>query len=155
MDEQAAKALAEHGMEREKYRGMITALLLDVGKHFQEWGVASLDLHQGHDVHAFYQLFHDPSKVIHVQGYPGMSSDLEARFWARMMDYHLMMDIRNRCDVSIGNEHEAAIQQFPNFYLGVEIPYDSKALEAMLAANVPELMRDQPGNMGKRPNKRR
>ncbi len=68
-----------------------------------------------------------------------MSSDNEARVWARMMDYDLMMKIRGSGGVSVGNEHEATTEQFPNFENGIMIPYDSKVLEDKLAENVPEL----------------
>lgn len=122
---------------RETCRSKITALLQEVGDHYTESNVAELDLHQGHDVHAFYRLSADPSKVIHVQGYPGMSSDEEARVWARLFDYDRMMESRGR-HISIGNE-EATVQQFTNFEFGIMISYDPKALEEKLAENIPQL----------------
>ena len=120
-------------------RKAITQLFQEVGKNYLNRGVAELDLHQGHDVHAFYRLSGNPSKVVHVQGYAGMSSTEEARVWARMMDYDQMMEIRSRGGVSVGNEHKATTQQFPNFKRGIMIPYDSKVLKDILAENVPEL----------------
>ena len=120
-------------------RDLITQLFQEVGKNYSNRGVAELELHQGHDVHAFYRLSHEPSKVIHLQGYPIMSSAENARVWARMMNHDKMMEIRGKGDVSIGNEHEATTHQFPNFGMGIMIPYDSKILEDMLVENVPEL----------------
>ena len=120
-------------------RPEITQLFEEVGRHYEDREVAELDLHQGHDVHAFYRLSADPSKVVHVQGYAWMSSDNEARVWARMMDYDKMIEIRREGGVSIGNEHEATTQEFPNFETGINIPYDSRVLEDKLAEHVPEL----------------
>jgi len=139
MDNQVDKMLAEPEKSREGYRGRISALLNEVGNHYQKRGVAELYLHQGHDIHAFYRLSHDPTKVIHVQVYPGMSTEDGAIVYARMMDYDRMMEIRSSGIVSVGNEHEATIQVFPNFKIGMMIPYDSKVLEDILAENVPEL----------------
>jgi len=120
-------------------REAITQLFQAVGKDYSDRGVAQLELHQGHDIHAFYRLSKSPSKVIHVQGYPGMSSPEQARVWARMMDYDKMMQIRTSETVSVGNEHEATTQIFSNFESGILIPYDAKVLEDKLAENVPEL----------------
>ncbi len=120
-------------IEREK----ITILFKEVGVHYEVKGIAELDIHQSHDVHAFYRLIKNKSKVIHVQGYPGMSSEQEAHVYARLMDYDKMMESRTK-GCSIGNEH-AVIQQFPNFISGVEIPYDSRVLEQKLAENILEL----------------
>ena len=118
---------------------MMMILFSEVGDDYRERGVAELDLHQSHDIHAFYRLSEDPTKVIHVQGYPGMSNEEEARVWARMMDYDKMMEVRAREMVSVGNEHEATIQEFPNFEIGIMIPYDSKVLKEKLEENVIEL----------------
>ena len=120
-------------------RKEIIELFQKVGDDYSNSGFAELDLRKAHDVHAFYRLSHDPSKVIHVQGYVGMSSDKGARVWARMMDYDKMIEIRECGRVSVGNEHEATIQQFPNFEFGVMIPYDPKVLEDKLAENISEL----------------
>jgi hypothetical protein len=96
------------------------------------------EIHSAHDIQAFYQLIQHPAQIIHVQGYPGMSNQKEMRVWARMMDYGLMMAARDY-GASIGNEHVAVVQKFPNFAHGVNIPYDVEVLEKMLAENVPEL----------------
>lgn len=120
-------------------RKEIKALFKEVGKHFEERDIASLELHESHDVHAFYRITKDPSKVIHVQGYPGLSSTKGVMVWARMMDYNKMMEIRDYGDVSIGNEHEATIQSFPNFGIGVTVPYMPHVLIEELAKNCPEL----------------
>ena len=103
-------------------RDQITKLFQDVGEHYVEKGLASLEIRQGHDMHAFYRLSQEPSKVIHVQGYPGLSSNEEARVAARIIDYDRMMEIRENEWASVGNEHEATIERFKNFEFGVMIP---------------------------------
>lgn len=120
-------------------RDKITKLFEEVGKDYQSKKFAELELYQGHDVHAFYRLLSDPSKVIHVQGYPGMSDENQARVFARMMDYNTMMIIRNRGNVSIGNEHEAVIRPFGGLELGKMIPYKPEVLETILEEYCPEL----------------
>jgi hypothetical protein len=118
----------------------ICQLFMEVGKHYRNRGVADLfELHPNQDVHAFYRLSHNKSKVIHVQGYPGMSDENGAMVWARMMDYKKMMKIRKLGTVFTGNEHGATIQSFPNFQRGIIIPYDANVLEEKLEENVPEL----------------
>lgn len=120
-------------------RNAVIRLLSEVGIDYLQKGIAEFEIREAHDVHAYYRLTKDPSKVIHVQGYPGMSSDEEARVWARLMDYNKMMEIRQRSHTFIGNEHEATIRQLPNFLLGISIPYDPSVLEAKLEESVPEL----------------
>ena len=139
MNKNMARQIEEAEKYRELHREKITRLFQEVGERYAERGAAELNLHQGHDVHAFYRISKDPSKVIHVQGYPGMSSEEKARVWARLMDYNKMMALRERPGISDGNEHEATVQTFPNFGNGIEIPYDSKVLEEKLAENVPQL----------------
>jgi len=139
MAKQLTEVIAEQEKRREHYRKMITVILRGVGDYYQTKGVAELSLHQGRDVHAFYRLAKDPTKVIHVQGYPGMSTDKQARVWARMMNYDKMIRLREG-GVAIGNEHAATIKDFPDFTAGgIMIPYNSKYLEEMLTENVPEL----------------
>ncbi|MBS3144742.1 hypothetical protein J4208_04110 [Candidatus Woesearchaeota archaeon] len=138
-DQILAKQFAQRKQLRDICQSRITALFQEVGEHYLRSNVATLDLHQIHDVHAFYRLIQDPTRVVHVQGYPGMSSGHEARVWARMMDYRAMMLIRHSGIVSIGNEHKATILGFRNFAHGIMIPYVANALEAKLAENVPEL----------------
>ena len=119
--------------------GPVTDLLEKVGIDYRDRGLAEFELHHDHDVHAFYRLTSDSSRVIHVQGYPGMSSETEARVWAREMNYFDMKDLRVDPKISIGNEHDAVTRNFPNFEIGVQIPYDPRVLEEMLGENIPEL----------------
>ncbi len=121
-------------------RNKITDLLTEVGEDYKKREVAVYKIHQGHDVHAFYRVLPRITReVVHVQGYPGMSTESEARVFARLMNYDKMMEIRKVGGFSIGNEHDAVIKQFPNFREGVMIPYDAKVLEEMLGENVPKL----------------
>ncbi len=125
-------------------RKEITRLFEAVGKHYAELGLAGTYLHQGHDVHAYYRLFEDNSKVIHVQGYPGMSDKNRARVWARLMDCSKIVDSIERIGEVNGNEHDAVIQTFSNFGDGIYVPYDSKVLEEKLTENVQELRCTRP-----------
>ncbi|MDP3734589.1 MAG: hypothetical protein Q8R37_05155, partial [Nanoarchaeota archaeon] len=89
-------------------RTKITALFEEVANNYN--GKVTVEVDQGHDVHAFYRLTQDPSKVIHLQGYTGFSTEQEARIWGRMLSYNYMMDLRKSGEVSVGNEHIATIQ---------------------------------------------
>src|SRR3989338_812518 len=123
-------------------RNKITGLLTEVGENYKKREVAVYRIYQGHDVHAFYRVLPRQTKeVVHVQGYPGMSTNSEMRVFARLMNYDRIMEIRKSGTVSIGNEHNAVIKQFANFGngLGVTIPYDPNILEAMICENVPQL----------------
>lgn len=144
MRDELAKAITEDDKKREIYREKISRVLSEVGAHYRERGVAELELHQGHDVHAFYRLTADPSRAIHVQGYPGMSSEEKMKVAARLMDHAGMMEIRLKGTVSVGNEHEATVERFSNFELGIDIPYDAEVLEDILAENLPELKKTPP-----------
>ena len=139
MDADIARKIEAHQKSREIFREKLTRLFREVGDHYARRGVAELDLRQGHDVHAFYRLSEDPSRVIHVQGYPGLSDEGGTLVWARLMGYTKLIEIRGSERVSVGNEHGATVQEFPNFGAGIGIPYDSKVLEEKLAENVPQL----------------
>lgn len=132
---------------REQLREKITQLFTEVGEHYKSKGTAELDLHQGHDVHAFYRLAQDQQKVVHVQGYPGFSTEEQTRVFARLMDYDTMVALResgtiftgiehDAGTISIGNEHDAVIRQL---MLPTDIPYDSSVLVAKLEQACPEL----------------
>lgn len=95
------------------------------------------------DIHAFYTL-QGKSVTIHLQGYPGMSSEEGAMVMARTLDCAKLNEIRARGNVRVGSETEAVIRIFPNFgNTGTFIPYDVRTLENMLAEEVPELRRGQ------------
>ena len=131
--------ISEARKAREKNMVRIAAILVEVGRHYEERRVAELEIHQDRDVHAFYRLTADRSKVVHVQAYPGMSSEEQMCVMARMKDYDRMMAIRAaEPGVSIGNEHEAVTATFCNGDTE-EIPYEARALEELLAKHVPEL----------------
>jgi hypothetical protein len=128
---------AKNSRERNMVR--IAAVLVEVGRHYEERRVAELDLHQDNDLHAFYRLTTDPSKVLHVQTYPGLSTDEIMVVRPRMMDYDRMMAIRAaEPGVSVGNEHEAVTATFCNGD-AEEIPYSAQSLMDLIEVNVPEL----------------
>ena len=139
LSEEVSRQIEEFKRARERNRERILCLFLEAGDHYLGRGSAELNLYQDNDVHAFYRLTADPSKVVHVQGYPGMSSEEKMHVWARLVNYDLMRVIRENSSASPGNEHSAVIKQFENFELGIEIPYKARALEELLEKNVPEL----------------
>ncbi len=121
-------------------RNKITGLLTEIGDDYKKREVAIYKIHQGHDVHAFYRILpRQTREVVHVQGYPRMSTESEMRVFARLMNHDKMMEIRKAGGVSIGNEHEAVVRPFPNFREGIIIPYESQILESMLGENVQKL----------------
>jgi len=64
---------------------IIGLLAVTFGSHEIDGRIKSSEIHQGHDIHAFYRLGKDHSKVIHVQGYLGLSNEREMHVWARLM----------------------------------------------------------------------
>lgn len=66
--------------------------------------VDDYDIVYGHDVHLFARR---GSVVLHVQGYPGMTESGQYMLSGRLMDHDRLQAVRQRGDVSIGNEHEA------------------------------------------------
>jgi hypothetical protein len=118
----------------------IIELFMNVGKDYLNNGLLKeAEIKRGSDIHAFYRLSRNPSQVIHVQGYPGLSNDNEARVWARLMDYDTMVWLRDKRKASPGNEHQATIRFFPNFEMGIMIPYKTEDLKEKLEEMVREL----------------
>lgn len=115
-------------------RTEITDILLEVGVDYQNKGVISdLEIIQGHDVHAFYRFKKRPNRVVHVQGYPGMSNSEKMYVSARLRDYNKMLEERIKGNVSIGNEHKANLpHQLVEMQVGMMMPYDSKILQEEL-----------------------
>jgi len=126
-------------------RKQIYELLGAVTNHYVEQGkISRVETHERHDIHTFLSIAGNEDQGVHIQAYPGMSSPDEARVWARLMSSERMMALRRSgtpqgFDISPGNEHDAVIKNFPNFEIGVMIPYDHSVLEKMLEENVPEL----------------
>ncbi len=87
----------------------LRSILKDVG---DSWPIVPrllrTELHTEHDVHAYYYFTGVGKCVLHIQAYPGMSTDTEAVTTARMMDGDRLAMARAR-GVRIGNEHEAVI----------------------------------------------
>lgn len=102
-------------------------------------GIANeVEVYQREDVHAFYRLATNPDEVIHLQGYPGFSSDTEAVIFPRVMDYKKMQWMRTRAqnigsDIK-GNEHEAVIRADRQ----TRMMYSYNALSALLGLVAPE-----------------
>jgi len=120
---------------------MLSELLLSVGDNLRTKNLVNSEVIRENDVHAFYRLVKNPSKVIYVRGYTGISNEKNALISARMMDYEKMMKIRKSGRVSLGNENQAIIEVFQNFNFeaGIMMPYDANLLVEKLAENVEEL----------------
>jgi hypothetical protein len=119
----------------------LTVLFSDLGQRFKEREVASTAIIPGQvsDVHAFYRLTQMPTRTIHVQGYTGFSTREGAVVMGRLMDTDIMMEMDESGESSIGNEHRAVVQVFPNLQGLTDIPYDAKVLDTLLSSNVQEL----------------
>ena len=100
----------------------ITDVLISVGSELlQGGGIESMEIAQGHDIHAFYR---KRNLVVHIQAYPGFSTSSEMIVTGRRMQYDKMLELRAR-GASPGNEHEAAAGQS---FGQTRVPYDSSAL---------------------------
>ena len=115
-------------------RRKIDRVFTELGMQYSHSGIAGFEMFDEHDIHAYYRPFKDMTRVVHVQGYPGMSDDKEFQVHARLMDYDKMMSIREQGGVSIGNEHEAVVENFPPFNpgQGIKIPYSEDRLRGLL-----------------------
>src|SRR3990172_11174233 len=89
---------------------LMTALFKQVGNDYRASGLVSRsEVYSDDGVHAFYRLSKDPSKSIHVQGYPELSSHKSARVMAGLMDFERMMQVRRA-----GMVHASSFPEFGN-----------------------------------------
>jgi hypothetical protein len=87
-----------------------------------------------HDIHAFYRT--PKGAVIHVQGYPGLSTPDEMQVSARLRDYNAMILARVN-GASVGNEHSSNIPgAFLEFQAGKRVPYHASLLMDRLVEEV-------------------
>lgn len=109
--------------------------------------ISGMEIYREHDVHAFFRSQTDPSKVIHVQAYPGFSDDTRACFGASEMDYQNLMEIRAQAQQnggpSIGNEHEAVRRQLVR---QTNVPMRPEAVAGLFQFDLPD-PQDQSGSM--------
>ena len=89
-------------------RNKIINLLAEVGEHYRQNGIAQYDLHPHHDIHAYYEFNHERGKAVHVQAYPGLSTENEFLIYARLLDYEKVLQERAN-GTSVGNEHKASL----------------------------------------------
>ncbi|RLJ01572.1 MAG: hypothetical protein DRP11_04175 [Candidatus Aenigmatarchaeota archaeon] len=121
----------------------IKELFIEIGKYMEKSDVAELYLlHEDRDIHAFFRLNEDPIKMIHLQGYPSLSSEQEVMLFARLMDYRKIREIRKK-GISIGNEHEAVIRKFPDFESGICMSYNTERIVERLMENL-SLLNQEP-----------
>ena len=120
----------------------VTGLLL-----FEDDTIYGMQIHEGHDVHGFYDLRSggkkrpDNSIALHIQAYPGMSDDKHMSIAARFMDKGLLREIRAKGGISVGNEHEAFIDYLsPDEQSSISsIPWDANILRKLVKKGVSRL----------------
>lgn len=121
-DKELAERLAKDKVDTVRRRVRATAVLEEVGKHYEEKGLADLTIRRDETgVHAFYRLKSDPSKVVYVEVQPG--SDENMILTAVVQDYDESFPLRKPTD---GRPTDS-------------VPYDAKALEKLIATHVPQL----------------
>jgi hypothetical protein len=126
-------------------RGKIIKLIGEAGLNLAASGqVSNIEIHADkHDIHGYYTLAQRQETIIHVQGYPGLSTQETARVWSRAMDAREIQRLREVGNL-IGNEHSAQIKDFPNFGIGVDIPYNPHLLGDMIKSNIEGLFSGSP-----------
>ncbi len=132
-------------MERNyKTRKAVIKLLADVGEDYaSKKKIIKEDMEIEEDIHAFYRLYKDPEKVLHIQAYPSMSNKRNVKVRANILDYNKMIELRLSSNVPSRNgdkyNNGAVIQNIPKFKRRITLPNDPKALEARLEESVEEL----------------
>ncbi|HUD07450.1 MAG TPA: hypothetical protein VMR34_06230 [Candidatus Saccharimonadales bacterium] len=113
--------IRERNEERQKFKVRSIRTLGEFGVMLLTDGVIDdMHIHPDRDVHGFFKFVRlpvdDPREaddrldaVLHVQAYPGMSTEEELSVRARMMNGVALRDIRANGDAAIGNEHAAAL----------------------------------------------
>ena len=104
--------------------------------------VSSLLVSVQHDVHGYYglrnpqetpesstRIFGNSRQVLHVQAYPGMSSEGQTCVVARIMDAGRLDEIHTDNDKYNGNEHQAVTEQLID---QTYIPWDAGMLRTAL-----------------------
>ncbi|MFQ6009547.1 MAG: hypothetical protein ACE5J7_00265 [Candidatus Aenigmatarchaeota archaeon] len=127
---------------RKEPRERINSLLNSLGHYYCKLGIViDFHSHNEHDVHFFYELKKDPTKVMHIQGYPGLEcSEGKVNIWARVMDREKMLQIRESVgEAVIGNEHEAFVSKI--FWRIEEVPYDDEKILAGMLEEECELLK--------------
>ena len=134
----------DHFIQYAAERGLSAAggsmFLETLGEALENTGIVrETEVYDGHDIHAFFSLAARPDAVLHVQVYPGMSTDEEIHVFARIMDRSAMLAIREDSRVSIGNEHGAVIDILPSFDCGVKFPWSISAVQDSVTADLKRL----------------
>lgn len=122
-------------------REKLISLLKGVQNHLE----LPCRIYNGHDLHAYFYFsgFNDSWQFVdyalHLQAYPGMSIYNKYYFFAQLMDAQKIEKIRKKGEVSIGNEHEAVIENFMQFSGLEKIACDSDSVEKILRESCPKL----------------
>ena len=121
-DVELDQALFEFDLAREKSKKTAIRNLSQIGSDLLTGGrIIGMEIHSEHDVHAYFRSSQDPDKVIHVQTYPGMSTQDNMAAVLREMDYQTLIEIRVSAKANggppIGNEHNAVTRNITEDFL--------------------------------------
>lgn len=89
---------------------------------------------EGHDLHIFFDLGPEKGETLHVQIYPGMSTDNGVVLTARILDTARMNEIRALNQVSKGNEHAATTEVLIPQSVAEPFPWDDNVITNRLVA---------------------
>jgi len=138
-DNNLIRSMAEFCAKRYQYQERIFDVFEAVKSYYKDKGmILWSEISAENDVHVFFQLIKDPQIVVHVKGYSKKSSEDQMRLGARLIGYDLMWLYREMYN-SVGGEYGAIIKELDGFRNGIDVPYDAKILEELLAKDVPEL----------------
>lgn len=88
------------------------------------------------NIHSFLLLFRNPSMLIHLQGYPDLSTPDYAVVTGRLMHTDKWLQIRQTNQVLIGNEDTAVVSDIP-FSFALQNPnYNSGELVKVIKAGL-------------------
>lgn len=101
-----------------------------------EMVATAIEVHNGHDIHLFFQLTSSPRHAVHIQFYPGMSTDGALGLNGRVMEIAKMTSIRQAGRASSGQEDDAVVCGLPSLGIGASHSWSAKELLAKLVADL-------------------
>jgi len=113
-------------------------LFQEVGRHFQERGVAEpAHIFQGRDdAHAFYSLTASPDRIVYVLGATRYCLQGKLRVSAVITNQETVSRTKEEGRMILVNMKR---EEIPRFQSGWQIPYEANVLEDLLARYIPEL----------------
>jgi hypothetical protein len=102
---------------------------------FQRIGT-DFEVHNADDIHLFFRLTNSPKHAVHIQFYPGMSTDADLGLNGRVMEIAKIIAIRQAGRASPGNEHDAVVCELPSLRSGASHSWITKELILKLVADL-------------------